>query len=68
MKTKWVLTQLIPRAYTTDTSIIAIADTKEELENYFDTILNQAKEKHDELEYLDFFKGTFQIVETKYIS
>ena len=31
----YVLTQLVPRAETTDTSIIAVSDSKEKLENYF---------------------------------
>jgi hypothetical protein len=63
----YVLTQLVPRAKTTDTSIIAVSDSKEKLENYFSDILDQAKTAHDEQEYLDYFSGTFSIHEVKYI-
>ena len=63
----YVLTQLVPRAKTTDTSIIAVSDTKEKLENYFKEIVQKAREKHDEDDYLDFFSGTFSILEAPYI-
>ena len=63
----YVLTQLVPRAKTTDTSIIAVSDSKEKLEEYFKEIFEQAKEKHDDQEYLDYFSGTFSIHEVKYI-
>jgi hypothetical protein len=65
--TKFVLTQLVPRAKTTDTSIIAVSDSKEKLESYFEEILQKAKDYHDEQEYLDFFSGTFSIHEVQYI-
>lgn len=63
----YVLTQLIPRAKTTDTSIIAVSDSKEKLENYLSEIIEQAKTAHNEPEYLDYFSGTFSIHEVKYI-
>ena len=63
----YVLTQLVPRAKTTDTSIIAVSDSKEKLEEYFQTIFEQAKEKHDDEEYLNIFSGTFSIHEVQYI-
>lgn len=67
MGTKFVLTQLIPRAHTTDTSVIAVADTKEELEKYFQEILDSAKQLHNEEEYLNYFSGTFSIHEVLYV-
>ena len=65
---KYVLTQLVPRAKTTDTSIIAVADTKEQLEDYLTSILDTAKKKHDEDDYLNYFSGTFSIHEVMYIN
>ena len=63
----YVLTQLVPRARTTDTSIIAVSDSKEKLEEYLDNIINQEKECHDDEEYLNIFSGTFSIHEVQYI-
>ena len=63
----YVLTQLVPRAKTTDTSIVAVSNSKEKLEKYFEDIFQQAKEHHDDPEYLDFFSGTFSIHEVQYI-
>ena len=63
----YVLTQLVPRAYTTDTSIIAVSANKEKLENYFTEIVEQAKTLHDDSEYLNYFSGTFSIHEVKEI-
>ena len=65
--TKWVLTQLIHRAYTTDTSLIAIADSKEQLEKYFDTILEKARAAHNDEDYVNYFNSTFQINEVMYL-
>lgn len=63
----YVLTQLVPRAHTTDTSIIAVSDTKEKLEGYLDTIILKAKNRYDEFGYLDYFNSTFSIHEVQYI-
>lgn len=63
----YVLTQLIPRAKTTDTSIIAVSDSKEKLENYLSEIIEQAKTAHDEEDYLSYFGSTFSIHEVKYL-
>lgn len=63
----YVLTQLVPRAHTTDTSVIAVSNSKEKLENYFNDIIEQAKQKHDDSDYLDMFSGTFSIHEVLYI-
>ena len=63
----YVLTQLIPRARTTDTSIIAVSDSKEKLENYLADICDQAKAAHDDEEYLSYFGSTFSIHEVKYL-
>ena len=67
METKFVLTQLVPRAKTTDTSIIAVSDTKETLEEYLADIIKSAKDAHDEEDYLDYFCGTFSIHEVQYV-
>lgn len=66
-KKVFVLTQLVHRAHTTDTSIIAVADNKETLEKYFDSILEKAKEAHDDEEYLNYFENTFQINEVLFL-
>ena len=63
----YVLTQLVPRAKTTDTSIIAVSDSKEKLEKYFEEIFQEAKQHHDEQDYLDYFSGTFSIHEVQVI-
>lgn len=63
----YVLTQLVPRAHTTDTSIIAVSDTEEKLEEYLNTIILKAKNKHDEPGYLSYFNSTFSIHEVQYI-
>lgn len=64
----YVLTQLVPRAETTDTSIIAVSDSKEKLENYFkEQILPKAKKSHDEEDYLKYFSDTFSIIEVQSI-
>ena len=63
----YVLTQLIPRAKTTDTSIIAVSDSKEKLENYLSEIIEQAKTAHNEEDYLSDFGSTFSIHEVKYL-
>ncbi len=68
METKFILTQLVPRAKTTDTSIIAVADTKEQLDKYFEEILQSARDLHNEQDYLDYFSGTFSIHEVPYIN
>ncbi len=67
MGTKFVLTQLIPRANTTDTSIIAVSDTAEKLEEYINNIVKMAKESHDDEEYLNYFSDTFSIIEVQYV-
>jgi len=67
MPTVYVLTQLVHRAHTTDTSLIAVSDSKEKLEKYFETIIEKAKNAHDDDEYLKFFNSTFSIHEVQYI-
>lgn len=67
METKFVLTQLVPRAKTTDTSIIAVSDTKDILEEYLADIIKSARDIHNEEDYLDYFCGTFSIHEVQYI-
>ena len=67
MNNMFVLTQLVPRAHTTDTSIIAVSETKEKLEQYLSNIINTAREKHNDTEYVSYFEQTFSIHEVQKI-
>lgn len=66
-KKVFVLTQLVHRAHTTDTSLIAVSESKEVLEQYFDSILEKAKNAHDDDEYIKYFNNTFQINEVMFL-
>lgn len=63
----YVLTQLVPRAHTTDTSIIAVSDAKEKLEEYLNTIIETARNRHNDTDYVSYFEQTFSIHEVQYI-
>ena len=64
---KYVLTQQVPRAETTDTSIIAVADNRGDLEEMILSIYEEAKEAHNKPLYLQWFIEKFQIHEVMYI-
>ena len=66
-ETIYVLTQMVPRAETVDVILIASSDKKEVLEETLLSIYQEAKEKHDEEEFLRQFVDTFDIVKVPFV-
>ena len=58
---------MVPRAETVDVILIASSDKKEVLEEILLSIYQEAKEKHDEEEFLRRFVDTFDIVKVPFV-
>ena len=63
MNTIFILTQKVHRAETTDTSLLFASNQKEILEETLLSIYQEAKEKHNDAEFLKQFINTFNITE-----
>ena len=67
METIFLLTQKVPRAETTDTSIILSSNDRSTIEEQLLSIYQEAKEKHDDEEFLRQFIETFDITQVPFI-
>ena len=63
METIFILSQKVPRAETTDCSILFASNKKDILEETLLSIYEEAKEKHNDKEFLKEFINTFKIIE-----
>ena len=62
----YILTQKVPRAETTDTSILLSSDDRSTIEETLLSIYQEAKEKHDDEVFLRQFINTFDIIKVPF--
>ena len=63
----YILTQTVPYAETERIKLLAVSASRENLEEFILSIYEEAKEFHDEPDYLKMLMDTFEIHKVLYI-